>query len=161
MFGLGCDPDNQHAVEKILEIKQRSVEKGLILLAGDFNQFLPYIDLTAIPKDKFDLMLARWPNGITQVVPASSKTAKFVTGQFSSIAIRVTDQVDVVDLCQQTNKPIVSTSANISGQPPATTWQEVEQALTGLVDHIIKGQTLGYNKPSTIVDVLTGETFRS
>ena len=64
-------------------------------------------------------------------------------------------------LCNATNKPIVSTSANLSGEPPALTWQEVEQQLGEQVDHIIKGQTLGFAKPSKIIDALTGELFRS
>lgn len=161
VFGLGCDPDNQAAVEKILKIKKRPVEKGLILLAGDYQQLQPYVDESKLPEAIKREMLSRWPNGVTQVVPASDKTKPFLTGQFSTIAIRVTTQPDVVALCQQTGKPIVSTSANFSGQEPGKSWQIVEQDLGAAVDFIIKGDTLGFTKPSTIIDALTGETFRS
>ncbi|GHF90374.1 L-threonylcarbamoyladenylate synthase [Thalassotalea marina] len=161
VFGLGCDPDNQAAVEKILKIKNRPVEKGLILLAGDYQQLKPYVDESKLPADVKQQMLSRWPNGVTQVVPASSKAKPFLTGQFSTIAIRVTTQADVVALCQQTGKPIVSTSANYSGEEPGKSWQTVEQDLGSAVDFIIKGDTLGFTKPSTIIDALTGETFRS
>ena len=154
VFGLGCDPDNQQAVEKILKIKNRPVEKGLILLAGDYQQLRPYIDESKLSAQDKEKMLARWPNGVTQVVPATAKTQSFLTGQFSAIAVRITTQPDVVALCQATGKPIVSTSANFTGEEPGTTWQKVEQDLGQVVDFIIKGKTLGYTKPSTIIDVL-------
>ncbi|WP_246037002.1 Sua5/YciO/YrdC/YwlC family protein [Thalassotalea litorea] len=160
VFGLGCDPDNNQAIENLLALKQRPKEKGLILLAGNYSQLLPYVDDGAIPQDKRFSVLSRWPDGITQVFPAKPGLSDYLTGSFSSIAIRVTSQPDVVALCQATGKPIVSTSANLTGHAPAQCWQDVEQALGAQVDFIIKGNTLGHTKPSTIIDALTGETFR-
>lgn len=161
VFGLGCDPDNEQAVNKLLAIKQRPIEKGLILLAASYSQLLPYIDDSKIPQDKRYTVLSRWPDGITQVLPCLPNTPTWLTGQFSTLAVRVTSQPDVVALCNQTNKPIVSTSANLTGQPPAETWQQAEQGLGDQVDFIIKGQTLGFTQPSTIIDGLTGDVFRS
>lgn len=160
VFGLGCDPDNQSAVEKLLQLKQRSVSKGLILLASNYSQLLPYIDDSKIPQDKRYTVLSRWPDCITQVVPANPSIAKYLTGDFTTIAVRVTSQPDVVALCKATNKPIVSTSANLSGTEPAITWQQVEAAFANTVDFIIKGETLGFAKPSTIINALTGEVYR-
>lgn len=161
VFGLGCDPDNHAAIEKLLALKQRPAEKGLILLAANYSQLLPYIDDNLLPQDKRFSVLSRWPDGITQVLPAVKGISTLLTGQFSTLAVRVTSQPDVVALCNAVNKPIISTSANLTGQPPASTWQEVETALNTSVDFIIKGQTLGFAQPSTIIDGLTGETFRS
>lgn len=161
VFGLGCDPDNQAAVEKLLAIKQRPVTKGLILLAGNYSQLLPYVDDQKIPQDKRYTVLSRWPDGITQVLPAKQSVASYLTGEFNTIAVRVTSQPDVVALCQQTNKPIVSTSANITGQPPATCAEELPLRLTQKIDFIMPGKTLGFTQPSTIIDGLTGEIFRS
>lgn len=163
VFGLGCNPDNKAAVEKLLILKNRPIEKGLILLAANYAQLLPYIDDTLIPQEKKRLMLSRWPNGITQVVPKHKNTPTWLTGKFETIAIRITDQPDVVELCNKVNKPIVSTSANFSGNEPVRTWQALEQdiELASKIDFIIKGKTLGYNQPSTIIDALTGETFRN
>lgn len=162
VFGLGCDPDNKKAVEKILKLKQRPVEKGLILLAAEYSQLLPYIDDDLIPQHQKLSVLSRWPNGITQVLPKNKNTPNWLTGRFNTIAVRLTDQKDVVKLCKQTNKPIVSTSANFSGDEPARTWQELEQdiQLASKIDFIIKGETLGFTQPSSIIDALTGETFR-
>lgn len=161
VFGLGCDPDNQQALEKLLALKERSSEKGLILLAANYSQLLPYIDDSNISQDKRFSVLSRWPDGITQLMPKNSKTSQLLTGRFATIAVRLTSQPDVVALCNTLNKPIVSTSANLSGEPPAKTWQEVEQYLSTQVDFIIKGKTLGYTQPSKIIDALTGETIRA
>lgn len=161
VFGLGCDPDNKQAIKKLLAIKKRPVEKGLILLAANFSQLLPYIDESKLPQEQRYEILSRWPDGITQVLPAAEGVSVLLTGQFSTLAVRVTSQPDVVELCNAVNKPIISTSANFSGEQPGKTWQEVEQSLGDAVDYIVKGQTLGFAQPSTIIDGLTGETFRS
>lgn len=160
VFGLGCNPDDQQAVRRLLKIKNRSVEKGLILLAANYSQLLPYVDDTKIPQDKRFSVLSRWPDGITQVLSANKNVAKYLTGKFDSIAVRVTSQPDVVKLCNATGKPIVSTSCNTTGREPARTYQEIEIELQAQIDFIIKGKTLGFTQPSTIIDGLTGETFR-
>lgn len=161
VFGLGCDPDNIEAITKLLAIKNRPKAKGLILLAGDFEQLLPYLDVTQLPQGELDNILSRWPNGVTQVLPANPDLSSFLTGCFNTIAVRVTNQPDVVALCNKVNKPIVSTSANLTGRPPALTWQEVETQLGKNIDGIVKGKTLGFEKPSTIIDALTGKVLRS
>lgn len=161
VFGLGCDPDNHQAIEKLLALKSRPVEKGLILLAGNYSQLLPYIDDSQIPQDKRFTVLSRWPDGITQLVAKNANTSALLTGCFDKIAVRITSQPDVVALCKATNKPIVSTSANLSGETPATTWQDIPQHLASKIDFIIQGQTLGFDQPSTIIDALSGEVIRS
>ncbi len=161
VFGLGCDPDNIPAIEKLLALKNRSADKGLILLAANYSQLLPYIDDQQIPQDKRFTVLSRWPDGVTQIVPKNQNCHALLSGKFNSVAVRITSQPDVVALCNQVNKPIVSTSANLSGQQPAKTWQTLSSELTEQINFIIKGQTLGYTQPSTIIDALTGETFRA
>ncbi len=161
VFGLGCDPDNNDAIEKLLSIKSRSADKGLILLAGSYSQLLPYIDESQIPQDKRLTVLSRWPDGITQLVAKAPQLSRLLTGHFNTIAVRVTSQPDVVALCNATNKPIVSTSANLSGQTPANTWQDIPNELSEKIDFIIKGKTLGFDQPSTIIDALSGDIIRS
>ncbi len=161
VFGLGCDPDNEKALIKLLSIKSRSASKGLILLSANYQQLLPYIDDGLIPAEKKATMLTSWPNGVTYVVPANKNISKYLTGKFSTIAVRITSQPDVVALCQLTNKPIVSTSANISGDISASSWQTIDPTLADKVDYLIKGQTLGLTKASKIIDIMSGTIFRS
>lgn len=160
VFGLGCDPDNDEAVKKLLLLKKRSVDKGLILLAANYSQLLPYLDDGAISQDKRSNVLSRWPGAITQVLPANNNISPLLCGAFNSIAVRITNHPDVVALCRQTNKAIVSTSANLAGQAPAITWQQVEHQLGDKVDCIIKTETLGFLKPTSIINGLTGDIIR-
>lgn len=161
VFGLGCDPDNDVAIQKLLSIKKRPVEKGLILLAADYSQLLPYIDDSSLSQSQRQKILSRWPNAITQVLPISKSISPLLCGNFDSIAVRITDHEDVVSLCTLTNKPIVSTSANLAGQSPATTWQQVALEIGDKIDFILKGQTSGLLKPSTIINGLTGNILRN
>ena len=161
VFGLGCDPDNDTALKRLLRIKQRPSSKGLILLASNYSQLIPYIDESKIPQNTLLTILSRWPNAITQVLPANKNISPLLCGNFDTIAVRITNHKDVVALCQQTNQAIVSTSANLSGESPATTWQQVNNQLGDKVDYIIQGKTLGLSKPSTIINGLTGEVLRN
>ncbi|TMM45205.1 Sua5/YciO/YrdC/YwlC family protein [Colwellia ponticola] len=160
VFGLGCDPDNEVSLKRLLKLKNRTAEKGLILLAGNYTQLLPYIDESKIPQDKRNTVLSRWSDGVTQLIPKNENISPLLSGAFDSIAVRITTQPDVVALCNKTNKPIVSTSANLSGQEPAKTWQLLDPILSHQVDFIVKGVTLGHSSPSTIIDALTGRVIR-
>ena len=160
VFGLGCDPDNPEAIKKLLSIKKRPVEKGLILLASNFTQLMPYLDMSQLSPAQIETILSRWPNGITQVLPANPAILSLLTGCFTTIAVRITDQSDVAALCEQTGKPIVSTSANLSGNEPARTWQTLDAKLVPMIDYVVKGDTLAYLQPSKIINGLTGEIFR-
>jgi len=164
IFGLGCDPDNNVAIKKLLKLKQRSADKGLILLASDYTQLLPYIDDKLFKKtlgnEKYNSVLSQWPSAITQLLPAKKNISPLLTGVFDTIAVRVTDHPDVVALCQKMNKAIISTSANVSKQEPARTWQQVEQQFKKSVDFIIKSNTQGLTKPSLIINPLTEEIIR-
>ena len=161
VFGLGCDPDNEQAINKLLALKNRSKDKGLILIAGHYSQVLPYIDDSEIPADKRALVFSRWPGHVTQLLPANTKVSPLISGVFDTVAVRITDHPDIVALCQKTSKPIISTSANLSGELAAMTWQEVLQQFPCQLDYIIKGQTLGLTKPSTIINALSGAVIRS
>lgn len=161
VFGLGCDPDNEASLKRLLALKDRPKEKGLILLAGDYQQLLPYIDISNIAPEALQTILSRWPDGITQLLPKQKTLSPLLSGVFDTIAVRVTSQPDVVELCRQTNKPIVSTSANFSGLEPAKTWQTLDNDLLKQVDYLVKGDTLGRTSPSKIIHALTGSIIRS
>jgi len=161
VFGLGCDPDNDLSVKNLLSIKQRPAHKGLILLAANYSQLQPYVDDAAINQECRQKILSRWPGAITQVLPANKNMSPLLCGGFDTIAVRITDHEDVIALCKKTNKAIVSTSANLAGEKPAITWQQVQQQLGNEIDFIVKGKTSGLLKPSKIINGLTGEVIRN
>jgi L-threonylcarbamoyladenylate synthase len=161
VYGLGCDPDNEAAVLSLLQIKQRPVEKGLILVAAAYSQLLPYVDDNAIPLDKREQIFSSWPGHISWVLPASATAPKWITGQFSSIAVRVSAHPTVQQLCIHYGKPLVSTSANLSGQPAIRNRLELEQSLAGKLSAIMPGALGGATQPSQIRNALTGVFVRS
>ncbi|MDV7105742.1 L-threonylcarbamoyladenylate synthase [Vibrio sp. TH_r3] len=160
VFGVGCDPDNEMAVKRLLQVKNRSVDKGLILIAASYQQVLPYIDESKLTKKQLTEIKTTWPGPVTWVMPVSTKTSKLVTGKFNSVAVRVTDHPLVKYLCTLFDKPITSTSANLSGMPPCMTTSEVRNQLgqSGVV--ILSGETGGRNKPSEIRDAVSGKILR-
>ncbi|CAM4380374.1 L-threonylcarbamoyladenylate synthase [Pseudoalteromonas ostreae] len=160
VYGLGCDPDNQQAVERLLAIKQRPVEKGLILIADNYGQLLKYVDDAKIPMDKRADIFSSWPGAITWVMPAAKGTPKWLTGQFDSIAVRVTNHPTVKRLCQELGKPLVSTSANLSGHDTLTSIAMAKCEFGELVTFYVDEPLGGNTQPSTIKDVMTGKVFR-
>lgn len=161
VYGLGCDPDNEAAVMALLAIKQRPVEKGLILIAANYSQLLPYVDDKAIPLEKRYQIFSSWPGHISWVLPASKTAPKWITGQFDNIAVRVSAHPVVQQLCSAYGKPLVSTSANLSGQSAITDKAELEQSLGDKLSAIMPGALGGATQPSQIRDALSGNIVRS
>ncbi|MFS2221916.1 L-threonylcarbamoyladenylate synthase type 1 TsaC [Pantoea sp. B65] len=159
VFGLGCDPDSESAVLKLLALKQRPVEKGLILIAADYQQLQPYLADQQLSEQQRERMFSRWPGPVTWVVPASATTPRWLTGRFDSLAVRVSDHPDVQQLCRAFGKPLVSTSANLTGAEPCRSVAEV-QAQFGAHFPLLVGKTGGRLNPSEIRDVITGELIR-
>ncbi|KAA5962972.1 L-threonylcarbamoyladenylate synthase type 1 TsaC [Pantoea sp. M_9] len=159
VFGLGCDPDSERAVMALLQLKQRPVEKGLILIAADYTQLTPYIDDEQLTAEQRERMFASWPGPVTWVVPARSSTPRWLTGRFNSLAIRVSNHSEVQALCRAFGKPLVSTSANLTGMPPCRTAAEVTEQF-GVAFPVLQAATGGRLNPSEIRDVLSGELIR-
>lgn len=161
VFGLGCDPDNEQAVMRLLQIKQRPIEKGLILLAASQQQLQPYVDFTQLTEAQLNRVESTWPGPFTWIVPAQSKTPSWVTGQFDSVAVRVTAHQQAAELTQAFGKPIISTSANLTTFPPGTSVDEVIEALGDLLDGVLDSQVGEQRLPSTIRDAITGDLIRA
>ena len=159
VFGLGCDPDSESAVYKLLNLKQRSVDKGLILIASHYQQLIPYIDQSAVTKEQIQMAFNSWPGPNTWIFPKNANTPDFLSGKYQSIAVRVTDHPLVCKLCDLFAKPLVSTSANLSGHPACKTALEVANQF-GNNFPILAGQTGNRSQPSIIRDVKTGTIIR-
>lgn len=157
IYGLGCDPFNETAVKKLLAIKQRSIEKGLILIAADFSQ----IENLIMPVANIDEIKKTWPGPNTWVFPATEKVPKWITGNFSTIAVRITDHPLARKLCLDFQKPLVSTSANLAGEDPVKHWQDLNPLLLQQIDYLIKGDVGTSAKPSIIRDAISGKILRN
>ncbi|QUM78922.1 threonylcarbamoyl-AMP synthase [Moritella sp. 5] len=160
VFGLGCDPMSEKAVQRLLSIKQRPVEKGLILIAANLSQLNDYVDLTLLSTTQIDHINQTWPGPATWVMPAKSQVPKWLTGQFDSIAVRVSAHPTVQALCTAFGGPITSTSANLTGRTPCVTAAEVNRQLASLLGAVVDEPVGGLAQPTTITDALTGKVYR-
>lgn len=160
VFGLGCDPDNVAAVMRLLEIKQRAVHKGLILIAAEFAQLQPYVARLSAGQQK--KIQATWPGPVTWLLPVNDYTPHWLSGRFATLAVRVTAHPLVRQLCYQLNSPLVSTSANLAGQSPARTTLQVRQRLGARLDMIVPGSVGDpHAAPSKIIDLASGKIIRA
>lgn len=160
VFGLGCDPLNEEAVQNLLEIKARPIEKGLILIAADLHQLTKFVDLEKLTSEQLAKIKATWPGPVTWVMPAKPSVPKWLTGQFDSIAVRVSDHPTVIELCNAFGRPITSTSANLTGLDPCITAEEVTLQLGHLLGYIVEESVGKLAEPTTIRDAITGITYR-
>ncbi len=157
VYGLGCDPLNSEALSNLLAMKQRSANKGLILIAADFDQLAPFLKYDAAMLSK---ILPTWPAAVTWIIPAQSWVPKQLTGYRDSLAVRVTAHPLVRQLCQLAQMPLVSTSANPHQSPPARSSLKVRQYFQTSQLFILSGATLGHQQPSRIYDARTGQRLR-
>jgi len=157
VYGLGCDPWDEDAVVRLLDIKQRPWQKGLILIASDFNQLTDFIEpLSPAILKQID---ATWPGPVTWLLPAKATTPRYLTGEHNTIAVRVTAHKQTAKLCQAAGHALVSTSANITGFKPAKTIRQVRWHLPD-IDTVVSGQCGGALQPSQIRDAQTGAIIR-
>ena len=159
VYGLGCDPWDRIAVERILEIKGRDLAKGLIVIAADLPQLLPFVE--PLPSDRMAEILDSWPGPNTWLLPARSTTPAWLTGRFHTLAVRVTAHPLAAGLCRAYGGAIVSTSANRANRPPARSAFEVRRMLDHTPDYILSGACGGAERPSTIRDGRTGRILRA
>ncbi len=157
VYGLGCDPLNEAAVMHLLHIKQRPIEKGLILIADSIQQLEPYLLLN-------DEILARitptWPGPVTWVIPAQASVPKWLTGEHNSLAVRVTAHPIAQQLCRDYGSPLVSTSANATTQPAMKTAAELLTTFPDSDIFILDGKVGELAQETAIYDAVSGMQLR-
>ena len=159
VWGLGCDPWNPDAVNQILELKQRPVAKGLIIVAGSVEQIRFLLD--PLPKAQQRVALQYWPGPYTCLLPdLLQQIPQQVRGRHASIAVRVSDHPLVQALCGAAAMPLVSTSANPAGRQPARYAWQVRRYFRHGLDRLVPGELGGYRQPSKIIDIVSGKQLR-
>ncbi len=134
VWGLGCDATNAQAVQRIYEIKQRSDSKSMLVLLDTAAKLQTYIN--EVPDIAWDLIeLADKP--LTIIYPKARNLAANLTAADGSIGIRITRESFSKRLCETFRQPIVSTSANISGQPSPDFFAEITPEIIAKVDYVV------------------------
>ena len=162
VFGLGCDPNNEAALVKILALKGRDNAKGFIIIACELAQLTEYTNHSL--SDLKSLLLAHCDVPTTWIVDAKPMLSPLLTGGRNTIAVRVTQHPIAASLCRHFAGAIVSTSANLSGQAPARSADEVRVQFPEQnnlsIDYIIDAAVGKLERPTRIIDARSHEILR-
>lgn len=156
-YGLGCDPRNRNAVQRLLKLKMRPQGKGLILIAGKFAQLAPY--LQPLTPDQQNILRRDGAQAITYLMPANADVPRWLRGAHDTLAVRITAHSGAAALCNALGMALVSTSANRRGYQPARTYAQC-QRLFGKQVWVLPGRVGKRNKPSTIRAWMDGKIIR-
>lgn len=160
VWGLGCDPYSESAVKRLLALKRRPVEKGLILVASKVAQVEHLlVNLTA---EQRATVVDSWPGPNTWLIPDTENLIpEWIKGEHSAVAVRVSDHPLVCALCDRFGRLLVSTSANPATREPALTKTKVNAYFGPELDFVLAGELGGRSAPSVIRDAVSLNTLRS
>jgi L-threonylcarbamoyladenylate synthase len=147
VWGLGCVWTDETAIKEILRLKQRPLEKGMIILCSQFADIEPF--LLPLSPEHIQQIEQDYPHPVTWILPCKLTVAISVRGQHSSLAVRFSHHPQVQSLCEKVG-PIISTSANPTGLSAAMTDLEVRHYFHDQLSYILPGELGGYSKPSEI-----------
>lgn len=164
VWGYSCDPWNALAVQRLLTLKQRDPRKGLILIAACEAHLGPL--LAPLNWRHRERLRAHWPGPFTFLIPDPGNwVPTWVKGDFEKVAVRVSAHRTAHALCAAWGAPLVSSSANRQGRPPARSEIQLRHALVTLENptlwpYVLPGVTGGQSQPTQILDLLTGQVVR-
>ena len=150
IWGIGCDATNSKAVQRIYRIKGRHEKKSMIILLESADNIERYID--KVPPIAYDL-IRNSASPLTIVYPNAKNLAKSLIASDGTIAIRIVKGRYSGAVLKELDRPLVSTSANISGQPPATLFHQISNEIINSVDYVVEAfrNRVRAIKPSTII----------
>ena len=158
VYGLACLANNPKAIKELINLKQRDLDKGFILLASDVGYVLPYID------ENLDINLINRlgqfnAKPTTYLVPKSERTSSLISGSNDLVAVRITSDPLVRYFCENTDSALISTSANLQGEKVASNMTELKTYFNESLSYVLPPNK--YNsEPSIIIDLVTGKRHR-
>ncbi|MBT3202683.1 MAG: L-threonylcarbamoyladenylate synthase [Gammaproteobacteria bacterium] len=160
IWGFGCSPESAGAIKRLQRLKRRSANKGLILLSPKLDFLKPFIDSSKHHQLESQLK-TETEKPVTWIIKASHYCPLWLTGYSDTIAIRLTQAPQVKLICQITQLPLISTSANITSRKPVRSSLQAHKHFQNNVDYIIEGFDTGCSQASQIRDLETGEILRA
>lgn len=159
IWGIGCDAANPEAVRKIYEIKQREAGKSMLILVPDINMIDRYV--RGLPEIAVQLFEAA-DTPLTLILPEARNLAEGLAADDGSIGMRIPDDPFCQELLLRFRKPLVSTSANFSGDPSPSWFGEINPELIEKMDYVVKWRQddAGGNGPSSIIKIYSDGTFK-
>ncbi|PCI07831.1 MAG: threonylcarbamoyl-AMP synthase [Gammaproteobacteria bacterium] len=157
IYGLGCNPLDAAAVEKINTIKQRPLNKQFILLAGHIDQIKPLINLS----DEQENLIRQTSEPTSWIVDASTQAPAWLTSPENTLTIRISKNNLVKKLCHTLRHAVISTSANLTGKPPAKNNLEIQKYFGGILDMTLATNKKLNAKPSKIIRLCDNHIIRN
>lgn len=159
VWGLGCDPWDEQAVLRLLEIKRRPVHKGLILIASSTAQLGRLYG--SLGSNHKAILENTWPGPNTWLIPdPENLIPPWIKGEHQAVAIRVSAHPVVRALCESFGDMLVSTSANRAGRPEIRSRLRLQLLLGSKLDFVVPGKLGNEDRPSTIRDLVSGRVIR-
>ncbi len=159
IWGLSCDPDNDGAIRRLLELKNRPLSYGFILVAADISQFSHYMH--ALSPALRQKLRRSWPGPRTWLIPHNGLASQLICGDHSTLALRVTNHPLLRSVCEYFGGPIISTSANINKKPPCRSYFQVYTNFHSRIDYIVPGRCGLRRNPTPICDAENNHLIRS
>lgn len=159
VWGVGCDASNPEAVKKVFDLKRRADHKAMIVLVGSVDDIYSYVE--TVPEIARDLIeFSERP--LTIVYDHGTRLAPALLGEDGSVGIRVTREAFSAGLCRRLHRPLVSTSANVSGEPTPAFFPEISETILSGVDYVVdyRRDDLRRNSPSTVMRLSAGGEFK-
>ena len=154
IWGIGCDATNELAVKRIYELKHREDNKAMLVLLDDVGKLASYVE---VPDVAYELLEVN-DKPMTIIYPNAKNLAKNLIAQDRTIGIRITSEAFTKALLYRFRKPIVSTSANISGEPSPKCFAEISDAVKSVVDYVVdfRQEETTNPAPSSIIKLDVG-----
>lgn len=160
VYGISCSVFNETAVKKVIAAKERDVSKGLIIVDSSLSSLSKYIDDNRIDATSRNLITSMWPGPHTFVLPMNDDFHSIALKDNHTVAVRITLFETLAKLCIECECPLISTSANISGQPATCDVSLLDKKLLERVDLVLDLPCGGQNEPTSIYDTLTHTLVR-
>ena len=157
VYGLGCDPWCETAVNEIYKIKNRTKDKPFLLVASSVEQLNKLVNIKKIT----DEVKNSWPGHNTWLIPSKLSTPKWlVNSKTNLIGVRVSNHPVIIEICKKFDSPIISTSANKSHETSINNKQDVINMLSDNIDFLVDGNLGNEKKPSIIKNMITNKIIR-
>lgn len=160
VYGLGCDPHDEAALQRLFALKQRPPQRGVLLIAADYAQVERYVDVAGLPAEALQRVRESWPGPHTWILPRSPQVPAWIAGEHAGVALRVTAHAPAAALCRAFGGALVSTSANRHGEAPARSVAELRTLFGDTLDAIVDAPIGGLERPTTIRDAISGKLVR-
>ena len=160
VYGISCNMEDHDAIDRLINLKKRDIGKGLIVVESVLSRVINLLDARHISVQSYALMMKMWPGPHTFVVPVKKGYSNRAIRIDNTLALRVTAFKTMMELCDSSGCPLISTSANLSGNPASADLSNIDKEILEGVDLVLNLPCGGQREPTSIYDIVTDTLIR-